>query len=180
MKVKSLLIASLVVFSSLNATNLIEEAKNSGLVALPKDQKGIDEILKQNGIKASEFTLEKVELGKKLSVEPRLSKSGIISCNTCHNLGLGGTDGISAAVGHKWTANPHHLNSPTVYNSVLNNTQFWDGRAGTLADQAKGPIEAEPEMATPAKLAVEKISSLPEYVQEFKKIYGKMALVLIT
>ncbi|EAH5603411.1 cytochrome-c peroxidase [Campylobacter jejuni] len=173
MKVKALLIASLVAFSSLNAASLIDEAKNSGLVALPKDQKGVDEILKQNGVKASEFTLEKAELGKKLYFEPRLSKSGIISCNTCHNVGLGGTDGVSTAIGHKWTANPHHLNSPTVYNAVLNNTQFWDGRAGTLADQAKGPIQADPEMATPAKLAVEKISSLPEYVSEFKKIYGK-------
>lgn len=78
-------------------------------------------------------------------------------------------------MGHKWTANPHHLNSPTVFNSVFNTTQFWDGRAGTLADQAKGPIEAEPEMATPAKLAVERISSMPEYVSEFKKIYGKVS-----
>jgi len=173
MKIKLFFITSLVAFSSLNATNLIEEARNSGLVSLPKNQKGVDEILKQNGVKASEFTLEKAELGKKLYFEPRLSKSGIISCNTCHNVGLGGTDGISAAVGHKWTANPHHLNSPTVYNAVLNNTQFWDGRAGTLADQAKGPIQAEPEMATPAKLAVEKIASLPEYVSEFRKIYGK-------
>lgn len=58
MKVKALLIASLVAFSSLNAASLIDEAKNSGLVALPKDQKGVDEILKQNGVKASEFTLE--------------------------------------------------------------------------------------------------------------------------
>lgn len=78
-------------------------------------------------------------------------------------------------MGHKWTANPHHLNSPTVFNSVFNTTQFWDGRAGTLADQAKGPIEAEPEMTTPAKLAVERISSMPEYVSEFKKIYGKVS-----
>lgn len=62
MKVKSLLIASLVAFSSLNAQSLIEEAKNSGLVALPKDQKGVDEILKANGVKATEFTLDKVEL----------------------------------------------------------------------------------------------------------------------
>lgn len=100
-------------------------------------------------------------------------KSGLISCNTCHNLGLGGTDGVAAAIGHRWVANPHHLNSPTVYNSVLNSAQFWDGRAGDLADQAKGPIEAEPEMATPAKLAVEKISSLPEYKEEFKKVYGR-------
>ncbi|EPD8509915.1 cytochrome-c peroxidase [Campylobacter upsaliensis] len=176
MKIKSLLVASSLAFasiSSLGAANLIEEAKNLGFVSLPKDQKGVEEILKQNGIKASEFSLEKVELGKKLYFEPRLSKSGIISCNTCHNLGLGGDDGISAAVGHKWTANPHHLNSPTVYNSILNNVQFWDGRAATLAEQAKGPIEAEPEMATPAKLAVQKIASLPEYVKDFKKIYGK-------
>lgn len=60
-----------------------------------------------------------------------------------------------------------------MYNSVLNTTQFWDGRALTLAEQAKGPIESEAEMATPAKIAVEKIASLKEYVAEFKKIYGK-------
>ncbi|TQR32486.1 cytochrome C biogenesis protein CcsA [Campylobacter sp. MIT 99-7217] len=175
MKKKTLLtLSSLLVASSLNLqANLIDDAKSSGLVPLPKDQAGVDAILKENKVKASAFSVEKAELGKKLYFEPRLSKSGIISCNTCHNLGLGGTDGVAAAVGHKWTENPHHLNSPTVYNSVLNTTQFWDGRAGTLADQAKGPIEAEPEMATPAKLAVAKISSLPEYVAEFKKIYGK-------
>lgn len=170
---KKLLVSSLFIFSILNANTLIEEAKNAGLVALPKEQKGIDAILKENGVEASEFSLAKAELGKKLYFEPRLSKSGIISCNTCHNLGLGGTDGVAAAIGHRWSANPHHLNSPTVYNSVLNTTQFWDGRAKTLADQAKGPIEAEAEMATPAKLAVEKIASLKEYVAEFKKIYGK-------
>ncbi len=158
---------------SLNAADLVEEAKAVGLRPLPKDQQGIEAVLKENGIEVSKFTNEKAELGKKLYFEPRLSKSGLISCNTCHNLGMGGADGISAAVGHRWTANPHHLNSPTVYNSVLNTTQFWDGRAGSLADQAKGPIEAEPEMATPAKLAVSKINSLPEYVNEFKKIYGR-------
>lgn len=173
---KKLLISGFIALSILNALNantLIDEAKNAGLVALPKDQKGVDAILKENGVEASQFSTEKAELGKKLYFEPRLSKSGIISCNTCHNLGLGGTDGVAAAIGHRWSANPHHLNSPTVYNSVLNTTQFWDGRAKTLADQAKGPIEAEAEMATPAKLAVEKIASLKEYVAEFKKIYGR-------
>lgn len=173
------MLSSVIVACALSAgslfanSQLIEEAKSVGLAPLPKDQSGVDEILKANGVSFSPFSAEKAELGKKLYFEPRLSKSGLISCNTCHNLGLGGTDGVSAAIGHKWTANPHHLNSPTVYNSVLNTTQFWDGRAASLADQAKGPIEAEPEMATPAKLAVEKISSLPEYVDEFKKIYGK-------
>lgn len=160
--------------SALNAaSSLIDEAKEANLRALPKNQAEVDNLLKENGIKASKFTQAKAELGKKLYFEPRLSKSGIISCNTCHNLGLGGADGISAAIGHRWAINPHHLNSPSVYNAILNTTQFWDGRAGTLADQAKGPIEAEPEMATPAKLAVEKIASLPEYVKEFKNIYGK-------
>jgi len=176
MKIKQMLLLLVVSVLCLNANSLINAAKEAGLVALPKDQKGVDLILEANGVKASKFSLQKAELGKKLYFEPRLSKSGLISCNTCHNLGLGGADGIAAAVGHRWTANPHHLNSPTVYNAVLNTTQFWDGRAGTLADQAKGPIQAEPEMATPAKLAVEKIASLPEYVDEFKKIYGKSAV----
>lgn len=166
----SILVASTL---TLSAANLLSQAKDSGLVPLPKDRAGIEAMLKEYGVKFSAFSQEKAELGKKLYFEPRLSKSGLISCNTCHNLGLGGADGISAAVGHKWVANPHHLNSPTVYNSVLNSAQFWDGRAGDLADQAKGPIEAEPEMATPAKLAVQKISSLPEYQSEFKKIYGR-------
>lgn len=172
---KRFVMFSSIIFSvfSLNAADLATEAKQVGLRPLPKDQKGVEAILKENGIAFSKFSKEKAELGKKLYFEPRLSKSGLISCNTCHNLGMGGTDGVSAAIGHRWTANPHHLNSPTVYNSVLNATQFWDGRAQTLADQAKGPIEAEPEMATPAKLAVEKISSLPEYQSAFAKIYGK-------
>lgn len=167
---------SLCVVSSLSANPLIEEAKGFGLMPLPKDQKGVEKILNDMNVSFSAFSEEKVELGKKLYFEPRLSKSGIISCNTCHNLGLGGADGVPVAIGHKWTANPHHLNSPTVYNSVFNATQFWDGRARDLADQAKGPIEAEPEMATPAKLAVEKISSLPEYVGEFNKVYGKSGI----
>ncbi|WP_026943411.1 cytochrome-c peroxidase [Helicobacter rodentium] len=166
----SILVASTL---TLSAADLLSQAKDSGLVPLPKDQAGVDTMLTELGVKFSKFSQEKAELGKKLYFEPRLSKSGLISCNTCHNLGLGGTDGVAAAIGHRWVANPHHLNSPTVYNSVLNSAQFWDGRAGDLADQAKGPIEAEPEMATPAKLAVEKISSLPEYKEEFKKVYGR-------
>lgn len=170
---RKFLVSSFVALSVASANPLIDEAKSVGLVPLPKNQNEVDLILKENGVKASAFSEQKAELGKKLYFEPRLSKSGIISCNTCHNLGLGGTDGVAAAIGHRWTVNPHHLNSPTVYNSVLNTTQFWDGRALTLAEQAKGPIESEAEMATPAKIAVEKIASLKEYVAEFKKIYGK-------
>lgn len=171
---KKVIVLSAVLASSLFAASgadLIKAAKDAGLKPLPTTQKEVDAMIKEMGGTPNEFSEAKAELGKKLYFEPRLSKSGIISCNTCHNLGLGGTDGVEAAVGHKWTANPHHLNSPTTLNSVLNTTQFWDGRAATLIEQAKGPIQADPEMATPPELAVARISSLDGYVAEFKKIY---------
>ena len=168
-------IVSLVLMLScvfVSANDLIQQAKDAGLAPLPKNQKEVEAILKQNGIKMSPFSEAKAELGKKLYLEPRLSASGVISCNTCHNLGLAGIDGVEAAIGHKWSFNPHHLNSPTVYNSVLNATQFWDGRAKDLKEQAKGPIQDEDEMAAPQSLAVQRIASIPEYVNEFKKAYG--------
>jgi cytochrome c peroxidase len=150
-------------------TSLLMKMKANGLVSIPAKQADVLKLTDPKG----EITEKKVTLGKQLYFEPRLSKSGLISCNTCHNLGLGGTDGVSAAIGHKWTANPHHLNSPTVYNAVFFSQQFWDGRSPHLEDQAKGPIEAGPEMAAPKELVVERVVSLPEYVTAFKEAYGK-------
>ncbi len=148
---------------------LIEKAKKNGLEAIPTDRAVL---MKMIDDKKDPITKEKVELGKKLYFDPRMSRSGIISCNTCHNLALGGADGIPAAIGHGWTANPHNLNSPTVYNSVFFKAQFWDGRSPHLADQAQGPVQAGPEMAAPPALVEERINSIPEYVTEFKKVYG--------
>ena len=113
----------------------------------------------------------KVELGKKLWFEPRLSMSGIISCNTCHNLSMGGTDNLKTSIGHGWKAGP--LNSPTVFNSSLAIAQFWDGRAADLKEQAGGPIQADVEMNMPHTLAVGILQSIPGYVDEFKRVYGK-------
>ena len=155
--------------SSLFATSLVQKAKDSGLEAIPAQKA---QLMKLIDDPKDPITREKVDLGKKLYFDPRLSKSGIISCNTCHNLGLGGADGIPVAIGHGWTANPHHLNSPTVYNSVFFKAQFWDGRSPHLADQAQGPIQAGPEMAAPPALVEQRINSIPEYVAEFKKAYG--------
>ena len=112
----------------------------------------------------------KVELGKQLFFDPRLSMSGVISCNTCHNLSLGGTDNLKTSVGHRWRAGP--VNSPTVFNSSLSIAQFWDGRAANLQEQAAGPIEADVEMAMPHTLAVEVIESIPGYRSQFSAIYG--------
>ena len=113
----------------------------------------------------------KVELGKKLWFEPRLSMSGIISCNTCHNLSMGGTDNLQTSIGHGWKAGP--VNSPTVYNSSLAIAQFWDGRAADLKEQAGGPIQADVEMNMPHTLAIGILQSIPGYVAEFKSVYGK-------
>jgi cytochrome c peroxidase len=113
----------------------------------------------------------KVELGKKLWFEPRLSMSGIISCNTCHNLSMGGTDNLKTSIGHGWKAGP--VNSPTVYNSSLAIAQFWDGRAADLKEQAGGPIQADVEMNMPHTLAIGILQSIPGYVGEFRRVYGK-------
>lgn len=111
-----------------------------------------------------------VELGKKLYFDPRLSKSGFISCNSCHNLSMGGTDNLTTSVGHNWHQGP--INSPTVLNSSLNVAQFWDGRAADLKEQAGGPIANPGEMGFTHELAVNVVQSIPGYVSEFKKVFG--------
>lgn len=170
MKLKKILGLSILASTLLLAnTNLADKATKAGLKAIPSDKAALAKLIDPN----KTISPEKVELGKKLYFEPRLSKSGIISCNTCHNLGMGGVDGVPAAVGHNWTANPHHLNSPTVYNAVFFAAQFWDGRSPHLEDQAQGPMQAAPEMAAPPSLVEERVNSMPAYVEEFKKAYGK-------
>jgi len=169
MKLATLMLTGALSISAFASGSLINDAKNAGLIPIPKFKA---EILKLIDDKNNPISDSKVELGKKLYFDPRLSKSSLISCNTCHNLALGGVDGVSAAIGHKWTVNPYHLNSPTVYNSVLNKVQFWNGRSPHLEDQAQGPIQAGPEMAAPKELVVNRITSIPAYVSEFKKVYG--------
>jgi len=170
MRQKLIMLSAITVLSSLlNAETLVEQAAKAGLKPIPSNK---EELRKLIDNPKSPMSDEKIELGKKLYFEPRLSKSGLISCNTCHNLGLGGTDGVSAAIGHNWTANPHHLNSPTVYNAVFMDRQFWDGRDPDLETQAKGPMQAAPEMAISVDMAVARINTIPAYVEEFKKAYG--------
>ena len=111
-----------------------------------------------------------VELGKKLFFDPRLSRSGFISCNSCHNLSMGGTDNLPTSIGHGWQKGP--INAPTVLNASFNVAQFWDGRAHDLEAQAAGPIANAGEMALTHELAVEVIGSVPGYVSEFEMVYG--------
>ena len=123
---------------------------------------------------ARDINLGMMELGKKLFFDPRLSKSGFISCNSCHNLSMGGSDNLPSSIGDHWQKGP--INAPTVLNSSLNLAQFWDGRAATLKDQAGGPIANPGEMAFSHTLAVDVLSSIPGYVREFKQVFGKDAI----
>jgi cytochrome c peroxidase len=128
-------------------------------------------------IKAAKITEPaKVELGKKLFFDPRLSKSGFISCNSCHNLGMGGADNLKSSIGDKWQKGP--INSPTVLNSRNNLAQFWDGRAKDLKAQAGGPIANPGEMALTHELAVDMLRSIPQYVSEFKAVFGNDKLTI--
>ncbi len=111
----------------------------------------------------------KIKLGKMLYFDPRLSASCLISCNTCHNLGLGGADLQETSIGHGWQKGPR--NAPTVLNSVFNIAQFWDGRARDLEEQAKGPLQASVEMNNTPNRVVETLSSIPEYISYFKKAF---------
>lgn len=120
-------------------------------------------------LKGNPATPAKVDLGAKLFFDPRLSKSQLISCNTCHNVGLGGADLQETSTGHGWQKGPR--NAPTVLNSVFNIAQFWDGRAKDLAEQAKGPVQASVEMNATPELVLKTLNSIPEYVQAFKAAF---------
>jgi cytochrome c peroxidase len=115
------------------------------------------------------MTPEKIELGKMLYFEPRLSASGVISCHTCHNLSLGGTDRLPTSLGHEFLTGGR--NAPTVLNAAFFNLQFWDGRATGLEEQAQGPIQAGVEMAMPADLAVARIAGIEGYLPYFQAAF---------
>ncbi|MDE2305636.1 MAG: cytochrome-c peroxidase [Gammaproteobacteria bacterium] len=110
-------------------------------------------------------TPAKVALGKMLYFDPRLSASHAISCASCHNLSLGGTDIASTSLGHRWQKGGR--NSPTVLNAVFNVAQFWDGRAKDLQEQAGGPIANPVEMASPAGHVVAQLKAIPGYATYF-------------
>jgi len=114
-------------------------------------------------------TQEKIELGRMLFFDPRISSSGLLSCNTCHNLGMGGDDNLETSIGHGWQKGPR--NAPTVLNAIFNEAQFWDGRAADLKAQAKGPVQAGVEMASTPERVEATLNSMPEYVERFTRAF---------
>ncbi len=114
-------------------------------------------------------TPERIDLGRMLFFEPRLSSSGVISCHTCHNLSLGGTDRLPTSLGHDFQTGGR--NAPTVLNAAFFDLQFWDARATGLEEQAEGPIQASVEMNQPADIAVERIASIQGYLPYFEAAF---------
>lgn len=145
------------------------------VIGLPLAQAASDEPI-QPIVPPQQINLGVAELGKKLYFDPRLSKSGFISCNSCHNLSMGGTDNIETSIGHNWQQGP--INAPTVLNSSLNLAQFWDGRAADLKAQAGGPIANPGEMAFTHILAIHMLESIPGYVREFRQVFGNEMITI--
>ncbi len=117
-------------------------------------------------------TPEKVELGKMLYFDTRLSSNGTVSCFSCHNVMEGGDDHRTTSIGVHDQAGGR--NAPTVWNAAFHSVQFWDGRASTLEDQAKGPPANPIEMGMNDLNAVsDRIEEIPGYKPYFDKAFGK-------
>lgn len=120
-------------------------------------------------VQGNPVTREKIDLGRMLFFDPRLSASGVLSCNSCHNLAMGGADNVETSIGHGWQRG--NRNSPTVLNAVFNVAQFWDGRAADLRSQATGPIQASVEMAATPQFVLSVLQSIPEYRERFARAF---------
>jgi len=116
------------------------------------------------------MSADKIELGKQLFFDARLSKNGTVSCSSCHNVMSGGEDNRTASVGIEGKVGTR--SSPTVWNAAFQSVMFWDGRAKDLETQAKGPLTNPIEMGMPNHdFVVQRIKQIPGYVSSFEKVF---------
>ena len=145
-----------------------EPNKPAGVAAgLPQIPAGLPELKvpADNPIAA-----EKVQLGKMLYFDKRVSKDGTVSCATCHDPKLAWAEDEPTSTGiHKQKGG---RNSPTVINAAYAASQFWDGRAAGLEEQATGPVENPIEMGNSMEAVVETLSKIPGYRERFQRVFG--------
>jgi cytochrome c peroxidase len=116
------------------------------------------------------ITDAQVDLGRRLYYETRISKSQQLSCNSCHQLDRFGADGEPTSPGHKGQRGGR--NSPTTLNAAFHVAQFWDGRAPTVEEQAKGPVLNPIEMGMPSpEVVIGVLESIPGYAALFEKAF---------
>ncbi|WP_197452435.1 cytochrome-c peroxidase [Rosistilla carotiformis] len=113
----------------------------------------------------------KVELGRRLFHDKRLSADNSISCASCHDFAQGGSDGLETAIGYKNQRGP--LNTPTVFNCSLSLAQFWDGRVASLEQQVSGPVHNPIEMATNWPDVITKLKRDKAFQRAFVKKYPR-------
>ncbi len=148
---------------------LRHRALSTSMLPVPTTYK---ELLKVVDNPNNPMTPQKIALGKELFNEKILSKDGDISCASCHLLDEGGDDNLAVAVGHQGRENPFHLNSPTVLNAALAKSQFWNGRAKDVEEQAGGPVQASFEMNMTPSEVVQRLKESSTYVAKFQEVFG--------
>ena len=120
---------------------------------------------------ANPTTPAKVELGKMLYHDPRLSSNGVLSCNSCHNVMGAGDDNRAGSIGVKDQVGGR--SAPSVYNSAFSSVQFWDGRAPSLEEQARGPVTNPGEMGMKSwDDVVARLKAMPEYTKAFAAAFS--------
>ncbi len=117
------------------------------------------------------MTPAKVELGKQLYFDPRLSTNGTVACQSCHNVTLSGTTNLQVPIGVFGKVDGDRQD-PTVWNAAFKTAQFWDGRAPSLEEQAKGPLFNPLEMGTNPDELVKRVKAIPGYVTQLQQVFG--------
>ncbi len=154
----------------LNDEMLRERAVSTNMLPIPTTY---NTLLKVIDNPDNPMSREKIALGKELFFDTILSQDKTINCASCHKLEAGGDDGIATAIGHGGQENPSHLNSPTVLNAALAKSQFWDGRAKDVEEQAGGPIQAPFEMHMTPKEVEQRLNDNSKYVTKFKALFAE-------
>jgi cytochrome c peroxidase len=121
------------------------------------------------GLNENPMTRAKIELGRQLFFDPRLSQDSSISCASCHHPDFGYAK--DTQFGEGMGGQKGNRNSPTAYNRIFSSMQFWDGRAATLEEQAKGPIANPIEMANSHDVAVDYLNKIPGYKLQFERLF---------
>jgi cytochrome c peroxidase len=168
----SVMLSALFTFTLIRTAGVVSAAASP--LAQPKStrQLGLPVAATRAAIPADNLpTPAKVALGQRLFFDARLSADGTIACSTCHDPARAFTDGkaVSTGIGGR----PGQRNAPTILNALYNATQFWDGRAATLEQQAALPIVNSVEMGQPSlDAAVARIAAIPEYRRAFQNVFG--------